>query len=56
MKFNIPMLTSEFLFLILSFVVHHLVEFETNSYVHNINRGCRYDICWVLMSLGVKRN
>ena len=54
MKFNIPMLTSEFLYLILSFVVYHLVEFETNSDVHNISRGHRYDMCWVLMSVGMK--
>jgi hypothetical protein len=56
MKFNIPMLTSEFLFLTLSFVVHHMVEFETNSDVKNISRGRRYGMCWVLMSVDMKRS
>jgi len=50
------MFTNEFLFLILSFVVHHLVEFETNSDVNNISRGHRYDMCWVLMSVDMKRS
>jgi hypothetical protein len=43
-KFNILMLSIEFIFLIVSFVVHHVAEFETNSDVHNVSRGRRYDV------------
>jgi hypothetical protein len=43
-KFNIFPLASEFLLSLLSFVMDNLETFQTNSNIHNISTGYRYNL------------
>jgi hypothetical protein len=43
-KFNILPLASEFLLLLLSFVVDNIEKFQTNSDIHNISTRYRYNL------------